>query len=359
MSRRTPVPAALLLALTALTALTARAAPLAAQAIDPFYLDVERDGRAALARGEPVEAARLLRIACFGQLEAPPRLGACTAALAIAQGRANDREGFEESIRRLIALESRFPGASAAHLDAGARAELARRAAAWLAPELRGQLPLLATAEESAPAPAPRAEARRREPSLPEPAPAPRESRRERRARERTTAAAAADANPDTAAAAADAQPDTAPAEPAPDPPLPVPEPPSAPAPRTPAEVATLAAARRAVAGTPTLDEVSALLAELAPLADRHAHDPEPARLVALLAYRASRWPLCADSFRRAGDPGPEEPLLRFYMAVCLHESGDRPAAAELLRDSAAALPQTPFVQGYLRRILGDDGSGR
>ena len=256
-----------------LAALAGLAAP-AGAAVDPFHLAVERDARAAASRGAAVDAARLYRIACFGMLDEPERLGACTVRLALAQHETGDREGFRESWNRLATVEERFQGLSRAAVEEGEKQELARAARAWLTAEQLRAIPALGSAEPAAAAPSAEDHAR-------------------------------------------------------------------------------LAAARELLAGQPAREELAAALTAVRPIADAWPADPAPARLAGDLAYRAALWPVCAEYYRRAGAPGFDAPLARFYMAVCLYETGARGEAAELLAPVAARLRPTPFVAAYLERILG------
>ena len=71
------------------------------------------------------------------------------------------------------------------------------------------------------------------------------------------------------------------------------------------------------------------------------------------IAYRASRWADAVRHFRRGGDPGEGQPLLLFYFAVSLWESGSQQEAAAVMRRCDGKLRPTPFVQAYRDRILG------
>lgn len=75
--------------------------------------------------------------------------------------------------------------------------------------------------------------------------------------------------------------------------------------------------------------------------------------LVGEIGYRASRWTDCAAAYLRAGSQGPRDATQRFYMAVCLYESGDRASARAVAASGLEALPRSPFVDGYLERIGG------
>lgn len=88
-------------------------------------------------------------------------------------------------------------------------------------------------------------------------------------------------------------------------------------------------------------------------LADAHPEWRQAQHLAAEIAYRASRWAEAVSYFRRGGDPGDDQPALLFYMAVALFEAGERQAAATALRRSLPALQRTPYVESYIRKILG------
>jgi tetratricopeptide (TPR) repeat protein len=88
-------------------------------------------------------------------------------------------------------------------------------------------------------------------------------------------------------------------------------------------------------------------------LADAHPDSKAAQYLAGEAAYRNSRWSEAAAFFRRGGPPGDEHPELLFYMAVAYYEVGDRPAAAAALKRSLPNLQRTPFVESYVKRILG------
>jgi hypothetical protein len=298
-----------------------------AQQPDPFYSELERDGRAALARGEGGEASRLLRIACFGMLDAPERLGACLVRLGLAQVAAADNAGFDQTFRRLQTVEERFGVWARLTVEAEERGAFEKLAAQRIpAALLRSQpafahlAPAAAAADKSA-----RAEKRPKPPAEVKPS----------KAKAAPTRAPAPPASPKVEAA-----------------PLPAPAP-AQPAAWTEAERDALARARPLTTAAASFDAIEGALAEVRPVADRHPEDVDAHRLVAVLAYRASRWDLCAEAFQRAGPPPESEPLTRFYMAVCLYETGDATGAAELVRASSAQLARTPFVDRYLKLILG------
>lgn len=118
------------LAATVLLAALAPAEAMDPPAPDPFYLDLVARGREARMAGEP-SAERLLRIACFGLLEVPPRLADCLVDLALAQAAADDEPGFEATVERVVEIERRFRALTAAREDPGLLPAV--RAAAFLA----------------------------------------------------------------------------------------------------------------------------------------------------------------------------------------------------------------------------------
>jgi hypothetical protein len=60
-----------------------------------------------------------------------------------------------------------------------------------------------------------------------------------------------------------------------------------------------------------------------------------------------------AEVITRVGAQGPKDATQRFYMAVCLYESGDRPSAAAIAASGLEKLPRSPFVEGYLKKLAG------
>lgn len=129
----------------ALAVLALGAAPLVAAdrpvEPEPFYVDLERSAEVALARGEAAVAARKFRLACFGLLDFPERLGACLVKLGVAQGEAGDRAGFEETFERLDALEGRFPVYLSLRFDPEVRRQFEARLKAWISAETLASRP--------------------------------------------------------------------------------------------------------------------------------------------------------------------------------------------------------------------------
>jgi predicted Zn-dependent protease len=133
----------------------------------------------------------------------------------------------------------------------------------------------------------------------------------------------------------------------APPPPLPRPL-----APLSATERESMARSERLLAATaiPDLREALRLARELA---DAHPDSKEAQYLAGAAAYRNSRWSEAAAYFRRGGPPSDDHPELLFYMAVAFYEVGDQPGAASALKRSLPNLQKTPFVESYVRRILG------
>lgn len=109
--------------------------------------------------------------------------------------------------------------------------------------------------------------------------------------------------------------------------------------------------ARLAMRSARTAADLEAALAIARPLAESRPERAELHLLVGEISYRASRWRECAAAYRRAGATGPADPTQRFYMVVCLFESGEKSAAAALAATGLENLPKTAFAESYLQRI--------
>ncbi len=161
----------------------------------------------------------------------------------------------------------------------------------------------------------------------------------------------------------------TPPATATPSPPAtPSPTPPPTPAPSPTATVPGRTPTAKAAARKPTpeeqaeLDAIRALvsasrfdeaLERARSLADIQRDLVEAQFLAGEVAYRTRRWSESVSYFRRGGDPGDGRPMLLFYNAVSLYETGDRKAASPLLQRSLPNIKRTPFVDGYVLKILG------
>jgi hypothetical protein len=100
-------------------------------------------------------------------------------------------------------------------------------------------------------------------------------------------------------------------------------------------------------------EQVEGELARVRPLADRYPADAELSALTGELGYRAGLWSVGSAYLSRLGPSGPADPTLRFYLAVCQYESGDRAAAARTAASGLEKLPRSSFVDGYLKKIQG------
>lgn len=109
---------------------------------------------------------------------------------------------------------------------------------------------------------------------------------------------------------------------------------------------------REALTAATSAVEVERVYAAAAELAGRYPTQAVVQHLAAEVAYRASRWRDAVAHFERGGDPGEAQPLLLFYLAVALWESGDTQAAAAVMERCAGRLRPTPFVEAYRRKIL-------
>jgi tetratricopeptide (TPR) repeat protein len=167
-----------------------------------------------------------------------------------------------------------------------------------------------------------------------------------------TPAEKTAPAPPKVPAAAAPSTPSVPSAgapKPAPEKPVPAPRPLSS------AEREALERARRLLAADASTKDLKDALRLAHEVAEAHPESKEAEYLAGEAAYRNSRWADAVAAFRRAGEPGDEHPELLFYLAVSLYEAGDRPAAAAALKRSLPKLQKTPYIESYVRRILGPD----
>lgn len=280
-------------------------------AIDPFYQSLLREGVQQYERGDYAASSRNLRIACFGMLDEPRSLAGCLSRLALAQDRANDDEGFQDTFRRLAEVEERFQAWTGADLPADARAALEQRLAA--------RIP--AATLRSVPAFRPLAD-RKEAQTKPEPKP-------------RRQSNPPASSPPRVTAAPAPAQPAAEPRA------------------ITAAERDRMAQARKLLGQESKVRDLRQAYDLAREVADAHPESVEAQHLAAEAAYRISRWADAARYFRRGGEPGENQPELQFYMAVALFESGDAAGAAAILRRSLPNLQRSPYVDAYARKILG------
>jgi len=304
-------------------------------AVDPFYQGLLRDGQLSLDRKDYPTAARQLRLSCFGMLDDPRPLADCLSRLVLAQDGANDLEGLRETFRRLTEVEDRFKGYSQADIAPELRAAMEARLAARIpAATLAGAPAFRSTQGKKTPPPAPPAAGSPAAQAHGAPAvkPAP------------TQASPIAAQAPEPGAASPPASTAAAggPAKPA-----------AADKPLTDAERKKLDQARQLLAEQRPSKELRQAFELARSVADAHPGSKEAQHLAAEGAYRISHWGDATTYFRRGGDPGDAEPERLFYLAVSLYESGDAPAAAAALKRSLPNLKRTPYVESYIRKILG------
>jgi tetratricopeptide (TPR) repeat protein len=126
------------------------------------------------------------------------------------------------------------------------------------------------------------------------------------------------------------------------------------------------AATAAAVAPAPSLDEELARSRDLVGLgkvgeayavaraaAEANPGSVEAQHAAAELAYRNGRWAESKAYFERGGVPTDDQPLRQFYYAVVLVETGDREAAATMLRRCLPHIRRTDYVKRYEAKILG------
>jgi tetratricopeptide (TPR) repeat protein len=302
--------------LLVLLLLSAAFSAVPAAAVDPFYQSLLREGVLQYERGDFADASRSLRLACFGMLDEPRVLGGCLVRLALAQDRAGDDAGFQETFRRLTEVEERFQGYTRSDLPQEVRTALEQRLAARVpAATLRSIAAFRGLADRKTPtgeAPAAGTDIKR----------------------QRGQAAA----------------PVTPPASSTPPAAVPVS---AGPRPMTSAERDRMAQARKLLGEEGKVKELRQAFQLASEVADAHPESVEAQHLAAEAAYRVSRWADAARYFRQGGEPGEDQPELLFYMAVALYESGDPAGAAAVLKRALPNLQHTPYVDAYARKILG------
>jgi hypothetical protein len=115
-----------------------------------------------------------------------------------------------------------------------------------------------------------------------------------------------------------------------------------------------LARARQLLDEARVASDLAEAMALARQVADGEPGNREAQHLAARIAYRGSQWSEAAAYFERGGVP--DDPVLRFYMAVSLFEAGSPERAAEVLRPALPGLRRTPFVDAWVSKILGADG---
>lgn len=281
----------------------------AVDAAHPHYERLLQEGRFALERGEPEEAAHALRLACFGLLEEPPVLTQCLVRLGLAQSTMEDTQAFLDTFRRIVEVEERFRGYSDAGLPAEVRADFEESVLAHVPEGVLDDAGVFAelVAEDD---PAPETTV----PSSPlEEPPTPR-------------ADAGADDEAEDGVRADEGL--------------------------SPQDRERLDRARELMAEARNRSELDEPFRLAQEVAESRPGSREAQHLTAVIAYRGARWADAVRYFRRGGDPEEDHPEMLFYMAVALYESGESEAAAEVLRRSLPHLEPTPFVQSYRSKIL-------
>lgn len=299
-----------------LPALVAWGAPGAtpSHAAHPHYERLLQEGRFALERGEPEQAARTLRLACFGLLEEPPVLAGCLVRLALAQSALEDVQGFLETFRRIVDVEERFGGYSAADLQEEARSAFERSVIEQVPEAMLGGAEVFADLVADG-------------------------------AADEEVAGEETGTEPEPRVVQSPARPvDSLPAE--------DPGGGQGGVELSPEDRGHLDRARELMAEARNRTELDEPFRLARDVAEARPESREAQHLTAVIAYRAARWQDAVRYFRRGGDPGEERPEMLFYMAVALFESGEGEAAAEALRRSLPGLEHTPFVRSYRSKIL-------
>ncbi len=122
-------------ALLSLLLLLAVAPAPASAAIDPFYRNRMESGVRAFEEGRWEQAAKLLRIACFGHLDEPVALAEGLIQLAIAEGTLGDEDAARRTFSRLVELQERFSAYGAARVPDPVRQQFETLVARLVPPE--------------------------------------------------------------------------------------------------------------------------------------------------------------------------------------------------------------------------------
>lgn len=285
--------------------LTAAAAAFAA---DPFYSNLRREGTLAYDRGEYPRAVQLFRLACFGLLDEPVVLGGCLVRLAVAQAAVGDAEAFTATFRRIVEIERRFGAYSQATVTPEMRQQFEESLERWISYE---DLHSIAAFRGVA-----------------------------QRLFASSADASGTDENEDPVEEMA-AQTTVAPTEP------PVP----------PAEVlAELEEARQLLRAREfSRDAVKEAYPRVRQVADVYPEHAESQHLAGEYAYRLGLWQDGVTYFRRGGEIAADRPLLLFYFAVVLYETGEVDTAAQVLEQCLPDLQHNEVVTRYSEKILGEE----
>jgi tetratricopeptide (TPR) repeat protein len=366
-----------LLIAPAIAALFATAVAPYLRAVQPEYASLLAMGRAAYDRKAYPAAVRSLRLACFGMLDEPKSLADCLTRLALAQDRANDPEGFQETFQRLTDIEAKFAAYSQGEIAADLRAALEPRIQAripaatlegspgfrFLAPRKTDQVAAKSPAKKGKPGaqPAPPDQPAKTSASPPSAKAEPAKPRTQVATNAAPGGAKPPQGPPPQAPAAPLATDPTTPStttSPTASPASPPPAPPSGAAanpgrPWSDGEREKLQQAREKLSREQTARELKTIFDGTKEIADAHPDSRDAQHLVGQAAYRLSRWSEAVSYFKRGGDPGDEQSELLFYVAVSLFESGDTSGAAAALKRALPNLRRTPYVDKYAKKILG------
>lgn len=334
-----------------------------AQAADPFYTSLMREGALADSRGDHATAAHTLRIACFGLLDEIELLAECLVRLGIAQSAIDDEAGFQQTFQRILEVEERFGSYGSADLPAELRGDFEQEVVRRIPHEILTSSPpfdsIVATDYPNDPCL--RGSSLARDKKCAEAVEALRSCEQTRTDEELaliglecltklkrwdeaveffTTIEEETRANPKISRLGSKAERIQAKMAS------------SAGQGPTAKDRAQLEKLRSSLKRSFSADELATILTSARQLANSFPDWPEAQYLAAESAYRLAFWRESLAFFQRGGDPGDDQPRLLFFLAVSLYESGDREAAASALKRALPVLERDPFVDSYVQRIL-------
>ncbi|MCP4656979.1 MAG: hypothetical protein GY856_16330 [bacterium] len=316
------------LAVGGLVVLALSMAAWAALAADPFYENLRSEAAVAYGRGDYPRALQLFRLACFGLLDEPVVLGECLVQRSMAEAAVDDPEAFTATFRRILEIEQRFGAYSQAALTPELRQAFEDYLELWISlDELQSTAAFHGVAQRLIAASSDASEAE----EIAEPAEEIAEPAEE-----------IAEPAEEPAEQTADA-----PAEPPTERPLP------------PAEaLVELDAARQLLRARDfSRDDVKEAYPRVRQVADDYPEHVESQYLAGEFAYRLGLWRDGVTYFRRGGEIAAEQPLLLFYFAVVLYETGEVDSAAQVLEQCLPALQHNEVVTRYREKILGEGSS--
>ncbi|MEM8960872.1 MAG: hypothetical protein AAGD38_05300 [Acidobacteriota bacterium] len=281
-------------------------------AADPFYEGLLQDGSVAMRAGLYESAAENLRLACFGLLDEPELLVVGLVRLAQTQAALEDDGGYAATVRRIVEVERLTQGYS----TSTRLPELERKAFEDLLAEQT-----LAEELENTPAFA-GVVARLRAAVAAAGAAADTES-----VDEDDEERSAADEDERAATTSDDARPSID------------------------GDIEDL---RTRLGAASDVDELTGVFTEARRLADANPDVPEAQLLAAESAYRIARWKEVVTYGKRGDLLDTDRPVLLFYYAIALFETGETEEAASVLERALPGLPDTEYVQRTRDRILGN-----